>query len=71
MSVEYGLSGDLEDIAKEVEKLTAHTIELEEKVEELQKELADLSNDYQELVSYIDGVDENIVTAFEAQRKLA
>jgi predicted nucleic acid-binding Zn-ribbon protein len=71
MSVDYGLSQDLKDLAAAAENLTNYTVQLEEKVEELEKELADVSNDYQELVSYIDGVDENIVTAFEAQRKLA
>jgi len=71
MTTYYGLPSDLQDLVGEAEKLTVHTIQLEEKVEELQKELADVSNDYQELVGYIEGIDENIMTAFEAQRKLA
>jgi archaellum component FlaC len=71
MNLHYGLPNDLQELAGEAERLVEHMTNLEEKVEELQKELADVSNDYQELVGYIEGIDEHIMTAFEAQRKLS
>ena len=71
MNIHYGLPNDLQELAGEAERLAAHAVQMEDRVEELEKELADLSNDYQELVIYIDGVDENIMAAYEAQRKLA
>jgi chromosome segregation ATPase len=71
MNLHYGLSQDLQDLAGEAERLVSHTTQLEDRVAELEEELKELSGTYQELIDYIDGVDENIMAAFEAQRKLA